>query len=186
MIGRWSIALAAASALACGGDPVRVAQAPATLARNPAEVLAAQGSIAVAAVLDDGAARDVALASEAQVSMRVYGATVTRASQPSTARALTAGARVILDVHTAITQLDANGRVVGRVDNPFADTPGRARFTAGRSYLTVLGDDATDADAWRVLEAYSLNAAGDALAEPALGFSAGTAVASLFAAIPAP
>mgnify|MGYP003378521411 CR=1 FL=1 len=49
---------------------------------------------------------------------------------------------------------------------------------------TLMGDDATNADAWRVLEAYSLNAAGDALAEPALGFhdasefAAGGAVSS--------
>ena len=46
--------------------------------------------------------------------------------------------------------------------------------------------DATDAAAWRVREAYALDASGDALAEPALGFAAGTSVAALFSAIPAP
>ena len=186
MIRRWGTALAAVSALACGSDPVRVEQAPTTLAANPAEVFADHGSIAVAAVLDDGAARDVALAADVSVTLSVYGATVTRSSQPSAARALPVGARVTLDVHTAVTQLDATGRVVGRIENPFVGTAGRAHFTTGRSYLTVLADDVTDAAAWRVQEAYSLNAAGDALAEPALGFAAGTPVATLFAALSPP
>jgi len=184
--GRCFAALAALAASGCGSDPVRVEQAPVTLAGSPAEVFANRGSIAVAAVMDDGVAREVTLSSEAQVSLRAYAATVSRAAQPAGARALTAGARVTLDVHTAITQLDAAGRVVGRIQNPFEGTPGRARPTAGRRLLAVLVDDVTDESAWRVLEAYALDASGDALAEPALGFAAGTTVAALFSAIPAP
>ena len=186
MNGRCLAALAAVSTLACGSDPVRVEQAPVTLARSPAEVFESHGSIAVAAVMDDGQSRTVTLSSEAQVTLRAYGATVSRAAQPSGARALSSGARVTLDVHTAITQLDASGHVVGRIENPFEGTPGRARPSAGRRLLTVLADDVTDASAWRVLEAYALDASGDALAEPALGFAAGTSVDALFAAIPAP
>lgn len=186
MNGRRLAALAALSTLACGSDPVRVEQAPVTLSRSPAEVFAGHGSIAVAAVTDDGQPRTVALSSEAQVTLRAYAATVSRAAQPAGATGLTAGARVTLDVHTAITQLDASGHVVGRIENPFEGTPGRARPSAGRRLLTVLAEDPTDATAWRVLEAYPLDASGDALAEPALGFAAGTTVDALFAAIPAP
>lgn len=186
MIGRWGTALAAVSALACGSDPLRVDRAPVALARSPAEVFAGGGSIAVASALDDGEAREVALSAGARVSVRVYGATVARAAQPAGARALEPGARATLDVHTAITQLDPGGRAVGRIEDPFADTPGRARLARGRGVLAVLGDDDTDGAAWRVREAYALDAAGTALAEPALGFAVGTALDALFAALPPP
>ncbi len=102
MNGRCFAALAALAASGCGSDPVRVEQAPVTLAGSPAEVFANRGSIAVAAVMDDGVAREVTLSSEAQVSLRAYAATVSRAAQPAGARALTAGARVTLDVHTLL------------------------------------------------------------------------------------
>lgn len=174
MTARWGTALAAVSALACAGDAVRVLPATVALSRSPAEVFAAGASLAVVAVLDDGVGREAALAADAQVSLRAYGATVGRAAQPPSARALAAGARVTLDVHTAITQLDAAGRAVGRIENPFADAPGRARLARGRSVLAVLADDAVDASAWRVLEAYALDPAGGALGEAALGHPAGT------------
>lgn len=185
MIGRWGTAFAAVSALSCADDPALVSQSPVELARSGAEVFAGGGSVAVAAVLDDGAAREVSLEAEARVSVRSHSATVARAAQPVGAtRTLAAGARVTLGVHTAITQLDASGRAVGRIENPFADTPGRARLAAGRRCLVVLGDDATDAAAWRVREAYALDAAGAALAEPALGHPVGTSLDALFAALP--
>ena len=186
MIRHWGTALTAVSALSCASDPVRVEQAPTTLAASPAEVFADRGSIAVATVLDEGVAREVALGAEVSVTMSVYGATVSRSSQPSAARALPLGVRVTLDVHTAVTQIDSTGHALGRIENPFVGTAGRARFTTGHSYLTVLSDDVTDAAAWRVQEAYSLNAAGDSLAEPALGFAAGTPVVTLFGALSPP
>jgi hypothetical protein len=186
VIGRGAAALAALWALSCADDPVPVSQAPATLAASPAAVFAEMGTIAVATPTDDGAAREVALSSEAQVSLRAYAATASRAAQPAGARPLAAGAAVTLDLHTAITQLDASGRAVGRIENPFAGAPGRARLAAGRPVLAVLGDDALDATAWRVREAYALDAAGAALAEPALGFAAGTTLDALFAALPSP
>ena len=80
MIGRWGTALAAVSALSCADDPVLVSQSPVELARSGAEVFADGGSVAVAAVLDDGAAREVSLDAEARVSVRSYSATVARAS----------------------------------------------------------------------------------------------------------
>jgi hypothetical protein len=179
--GRWAGVLAAATALSCADEPVPVSQAPTALSASVGEVLRAGSSLAVVAVLDDGVPREVAITAGAQVSVRVYGATVARVAQPSGARPLVAGGRATLDLHTAITQLDPSGRAVGRIENPFADTPGRARLAAGRRVLAVLGDDVTDEAAWRVYEAYALDAAGGALAEPALGLGAGASVDALFA-----
>ena len=181
MIRRWGTALAAVSALACASDAVHVEQAAVVLSRSPAEALGSGASLAVATALDDGAAREGALSVGAQVSLRVYGATVGRVAQPAGARALAAGATVTLDVHTAITQFDADGHATGRIENPFTGGPGRARLSRGRTVLMVVADDATDAAAWRVLEAYALNAAGDALAEPALGLAAGSSLDGVFA-----
>ncbi len=184
MIGRRVAVLVAVAAAACADDPVSVLRAPVALSQSPAEVFAQGFSVALLAVTDDGVARDVALTPEARVSMRVYGATVTRASQPTGARALTADARVTLDVHTAITQLDASGRIVGRIENPFDDTAGRAGPTRGRSVLAVLGPDGDEA--WRVWEAYQVGTSDDVLAEAALGFAAGTTVETFFTALQPP
>ena len=184
MIGRRGAALVAVAAVACADDPVPVGRAPAALSQSPAEVFAQGFSVALVAVTDDGVARDVTLTAEARVSMRVYGATVTRASQPSAARMLATGGRVTLDVHTAITQIDANGRVIGRIDNPFDDAAGRARPTRGRSVLVVLGPDGDEA--WRVWESYQVAPSGDVVAEAALGFAAGTTLDALFTALRPP
>jgi len=184
VIGRRCAALVAVAAVACADDPVPLVRAPATLSQSPAVVFAQGFSVAVVEVTDDGAARDVALTAEARVSMRVYGATVTRASQPTGARTLSSGARVTLAVHTAITQLDASGRVIGRIENPFDDAAGRARPTRGRSALVVLGPDGDEA--WRVWEAYQVAPSGDVVAEAALGFAAGTTLDALFTALRPP
>ncbi len=184
MIGRRGAALVAVAAAACADDPVPVVRAPAALSQSPAEVFGQGLSVALLAVTDDGVARDVTLTAEARVSMQVYGATVTRASQPTGARALSSGARVTLDVHTAITQLDANGRVIGRIENPFDDAAGRARPSRGRSVLAVVGPDGDEA--WRVWEAYQVGSSGDVVAEDALGFAAGTTLDALFTALRPP
>jgi len=185
VIGRRGAALVAIAAVAaCADDPVSVVRAPATLSQSPAEVFAQGFSVALVAITDDGVARDVTLTAEARVSMRVYGATVTRASHPTGARMLTTGGRVTLGVHAAITQVDASGRVIGRIENPFDDAAGRARPTRGRSVLVVLGPDGDEA--WRVWEAYQIGASGDVVAEAAIGFTAGTTLDALFAALQPP
>lgn len=184
MIGRRGAALFVAAVAACADDPAPVLRAPVALSPGPAEAFAQGYSVALVAVTDDGTPRDVTLTAQARVSMRVYGATLTRASQPTGARALAAGARVTLDVHESIAQLDANGRVVGRIENPFDDAAGRARPTRGRPLLALVAPDGDEA--WRVWEAYQVGTGGDVLAEAALGFAAGTTLDALFAALRPP
>ncbi len=176
----------AASLGACGDSAPTVVLAPVDLFASPAEAFAQGDSVAVLTVLDAATAQEVQLTTGASVSVRVSHATVVRIAQPSRATVVAAGARITADLHVAISQLDSDGHVTGRIDNPYADTPGRARFDLGRTVLATLGADLTDATAWRVWDAYQLSPDGTLLAEPALGFAAGTPVATLFGSLHPP
>lgn len=184
MIGRRGAALVAVVAMACADDPPNVYRAPVDLPASPEAAFARGLSVALVTVADAGTPRTVDVSPEARVSMDVFGATAARAAQPSGVRAIAAGSRVVLDVHVAIAQIDASGRIIGRIDNPFDDASGRARFTTGRRLLVTLAPDG-DA-AWRVWDAFQVGTSGDVLAEPALGFAPGTTLDALFAALRPP
>jgi hypothetical protein len=169
------VAVLSVCLLACSDAPSSV-EAPIDAPATVPEAFAAGWTLAEVTVGDSRGRRVVRVAPDAALTIEAWGAAVLRTRAPAGGQAPmpTAG----MNLHVALAQLDADGRVTQTLTNRFDDRPARAAWARGRRVLAVVEPDPTEAGAWRVWHAYGVAADGT-LTEGAMGFARGTDLAQL-------